>query len=457
MKKPILNLAFLLSMTMAFAQTQDEIAIKTIFDTSLKRGKSYSMLEYLSTSIGSRLSGSPGAATAVEWCKTTLENSGFDTVWLQPVMVPHWIRGQKETARISSKKSGTMNLNVCALGGSVGTGSTGINAGVIEVKNFDELKQLGKKNINGKIVFFNRPMDPTEINAFDAYSGAVDQRVFGPSEAATYGAIGVIVRSMSPNLEDYPHTGMLRYDSAVVKIPAIAISTKHAEVLSKLLKEDRSLQFYFETHCEMLADVASFNVIGELKGAEYKDEIIIVSGHLDSWDLAQGAQDDGAGCVQSIDALRILKLMGYKSKRTLRAVLYMNEENGLRGGTEYARQAALKKEKHIAAIESDEGGFTPRGFSMTVSDTVRARIKSWKPLLEHYGLTSFDEEGGGADIGPLEEQGTALIGYLPDSQRYFSYHHTAEDTFDKVSQRELELGTASMTALVYLIDQYGLK
>jgi len=281
--------------------------------------------------------------------------------------------------------------------------------------------------------------------------------VFGASEAARLGAVGTIVRSMSPNIEDYPHTGMMRYDTAVVKIPAVAIATQHADILSKMIREDKSLQFYMETHCESLEDVPSFNVIGELKGSEYSDEIIVVSGHLDSWDLAQGAHDDGAGCVQSIDALRVLKLMGYKPKRTLRAVLYMNEENGLRGGTEYARQAELKHEKHIAAIESDEGGFTPRGFSMSTSDTVRNRIKQWKPMLEPYGLTNYDDEGGGADIGPLEKLKTPLIGYRPDSQRYFSYHHTKEDTFDKVNKRELELGAASMTALVYLIDQYGLE
>lgn len=455
MKKIIFCLLLLVS-TSAFGQTQDELAIKSIFDTELVHGKSYSMLEYLTRSIGGRLSGSPSAARAVDWCKTTMENSGFDTVWLQPVMVPHWVRGQKETGRASSKKSGNTIMNVCALGGSVGTGSTGLNAAVVEVKNFDDLKQLGRKNINGKIVFFNRPMEPKTINTFEAYGGAVEQRIFGASEAAKYGAVGMIVRSMSPNLEDYPHTGMLRYDTTITKIPAIAIATKHAELLSKLIKEDKTLQFYMETHCETLEDVPSFNVIGELEGGEYKDEIIVVSGHLDSWDLAQGAHDDGAGCVQSIDALRIFKLMGYKPKRTIRAVLYMNEENGLKGGNEYARQAELKKEKHIAAIESDEGGFTPRGFSMTVSDTVRAKIKTWKALLEKYGLTDFDDEGGGADIGPLEKMGTPLIGYRPDSQRYFSYHHTVEDTFDKISKRELELGAASMTALVYLIDQYGL-
>jgi carboxypeptidase Q len=387
-----------------------------------------------------------------------MEEFGFDTVYLQPVMVPHWVRGKKEIARIiNSKKMGTVDLTICALGNSVGTGPSGIKAYVIEVKNFDELKLLGEAKIKGKIVFFNRPMDPTNIQAFAAYGGAVDQRGSGASEAAKYGAIGVIVRSMGLNQEDYPHTGALSYAPNIPKIPAIAVSTKHAELLSKLLKEDAAIQLYFETHCEMLPDAPSYNVIGELRGSQFPDEIIAVGGHLDSWDLGQGAHDDGTGCVQSIEVLRLFKAMGIKPKRTLRAVMFMNEENGLRGGWEYAKQAEAKKEKHLAALESDRGGFTPRGFTMSATEEVKAKIRNWKPLLEPYGLTDFSQDGGGADISPLAPQGVALIGYLPDSQRYFNYHHTPEDTFDKVDKRELELGAASMTALIYLIDQYGLN
>lgn len=458
MKKIILSVLFAGKVFSLLAQSQDESTLKLIFDTELSGGKSYSMLSYLSNNIGSRLSGSSGAAAGVEWGKQTMEDSGFDSVWLQPVMVPHWVRGQQEIARVvNSKKMGVVEMSVCALGGSVGTGPSGVLSSVVEVKSFDELKSLGTKAIAGKIVFFNRPMDPTLVHTFEAYGGAVDQRVKGASEAARYGAIGVVVRSMSLAIEDYPHTGMMRYDTTLTKIPAIAISTKHANVLSKLLKEEKNLQFYFETHCQTLPDVLSYNVVGEIKGSEYTDEIILAGGHLDSWDLAQGAHDDGAGCVQAIEALRLLKIIGYKPKHTLRAVLFMNEENGLRGGDEYARLAKVHSENHIAAIESDEGGFTPRGFSMTAPDEVKHKIKSWRNLLEHYGLTDFEHEGGGADIGPLQGQGTPLIGFLPDSQRYFRYHHTKEDTFDKVDQRELELGTASIAALMYLIDKHGLK
>src|SRR6188768_1365099 len=259
MKKVLLTLSVFLFVVAAMAQTQDESTIKQLFDYALTRGKSYSWLEYLSTNVGPRLSGSPGAAAGVEYTRHEMENFA-DTVWLQPVMVPHWIRGQKEIGRVvNSKKMGTVEMNVCALGGSVGTGPSGISGNIVEVKDFEELKQLGEKNIKGKIVFFNRPMDPTKISTFAAYGGAVDQRGAGPSEAAKYGATGVIVRSMGSNLEDYPHTGGLRYAPNIAKIPSIAISIRHAELLSQRLKEEKDLQFYFETHCETFPDAPSFN------------------------------------------------------------------------------------------------------------------------------------------------------------------------------------------------------
>jgi carboxypeptidase Q len=451
------SLVFCTSLT--FAQTADEITIKSIYDMALKNGQSYEMLGQLTKEVGARLSGSPGAAAAVEWSYHEMKKFEFDSVWVQPLMVPHWVRGTKEIGKIiNSKKMGTLELSICALGGSVGTGPQGIIAKVVEVKSFEELAQLGTKNIEGKIVFFNRPMDPTKINTFAAYGGAVDQRGGGASEAAKYGAVAAIVRSMGLNLEEYPHTGGMRYTANGVKlIPAVAISTKHAELLSRLAKEDKELQVYLETHSEILEDAPSFNVVGELRGSEFPEEIIAVGGHLDSWDLGEGAHDDGAGCVHSIEVLRIMKAMGYKPKRTIRAVMFMNEENGLRGGLKYAELAEKNKEKHIAAMESDRGGFTPRGFTLSGDENIKSKIRNWKSLFEPYGLSDFGQEGGGADIGPLAKQGVTLIGFLPDSQRYFDYHHTATDTFDKVSKRELELGSASMAALVYLIDKYGLR
>jgi carboxypeptidase Q len=456
MKKLFSFLVFIVSATTGFSQTQEEATIKKIFDESLTKGQSYSLLEQLTQQVGARLSGSPQAAAAVEWGRHAMEQLGFDSVWLQPVMVPHWVRGKKEVAKIITTKQGVIPVNILALGGSVGTGPQGINTQVVEVKSFDELKQLGEKNVRGKIVFFSRPMDPTKIQTFAAYGGAVDQRGNGPSEAAKYGAVAAIVRSMGSNLEDYPHTGGLRYAPNVGKIPAVAISTRHAEWLSQALKEEPALKVYIETHCEILPDAPSFNVIGELRGAKNPQQVIVVSGHLDSWDVGQGAHDDGTGCVQSMEVLRLLKSIGYKPNNTIRAVLYMNEENGLRGGIEYAKRVEQLKEKHVAAMESDRGGFTPRGFSMSASDAVKNKVKGWKAWLEPYGLTDFNQEGGGADIGPLAPLGVPLFGYLPDSQRYFDYHHTQEDTFDKVNKRELELGAAAMAALTFLIDSQGL-
>ena len=433
----------------------DSFAIRKIYNEALGNGKSYEWLRHLTKQIGPRLSGSEGAQKAVDWSKRVMEQQGFDRVFLQEVMVPHWVRGAKEEAyfRMSSQKR---TVPIVALGGSVATGPTGVEAGVIEVKNFPELRALGADKVKGKIVFFNRPMDPTKINTFEAYGGAVDQRANGATEAAKLGAVGAIVRSMTNVHDDNPHTGGMRYGTGVPLIPTAAISTNGADLLSKSLTDSPNLTFYFKQNCETLPDAKSYNVIGEIKGSEKPDEIIVVGGHLDSWDLAEGAHDDGAGCVQSIEVLRIMKTLGIKPKRTIRAVMFMNEENGLRGGVHYADQAKKNNEKHLAAVESDNGGFTPRGFGIVGTAEQRTKVLPWKALLAPYGLTEIGPGSGGADIGPLAQSGTVLFGFKPDSQRYFDYHHTPVDNFESVSQRELELGAASMAALVYLLDQHGL-
>src|SRR5688572_15500467 len=333
-----LFLTILVCSSLLFAQTQDEKTIRQIYDKALREGKSYAMLEHLTTKIGPRLSGSAGAAAAVEWTHQIMKKHGFDTVYLQPVMVPHWVRGKKEVGQVitGSKKADRINVNICALGGSVGTGASGVTGNIVEVKSFEELGKLGNAGVQGKIVFYNQAMDPTLISTFSAYGKAGFQRRSGASEAAKYGAVGVVVRSLGVNLEEYPHTGSMNYAADVKKIPAVAISTNHAEILSALLMQNRDVKFYFQTNCETLPDVPSHNVIGEMRGTEFPEEFIAVGGHLDSWDLAQGAHDDGTGCVQSIGVLRIFKAMDYKPKRTIRAVMFMNEENGLRGGQEYA-------------------------------------------------------------------------------------------------------------------------
>ncbi|GHB65557.1 peptidase M28 [Persicitalea jodogahamensis] len=384
-----------------------------------------------------------------------MEEEGFDNVFLQSTQVPHWVRGASEQAYFQSGNT-KVEVPIAALGGSVATPASGVKAGIIEVRNFQELRALGKDKVAGKIVFYNRPMDPTEQSTFDAYRGAVDQRGNGATEAAKLGAVGAIVRSMTTRMDDFPHTGGMRYGTGVPLIPTAAISTNGAELLSKAIKTDPSTQFYFKQNCETLPDAPSHNVIGELKGSTGAGELIVVGGHLDSWDLAQGAHDDGTGCVQAIEALRILKTLGYSPKRTLRSVMFMNEENGLRGGVTYADSARKKQEVHLAAIESDRGGFTPLGFGIVGTPARKARIQSWQPLFATYGIHEIGPGGGGADIGPLGQQGATLLGLIPDSQRYFDYHHAASDTFDAVSKRELEMGGAAMAAMIYLIDKYGL-
>ncbi|WP_439651172.1 M20/M25/M40 family metallo-hydrolase [Pontibacter harenae] len=436
----------------------DSATIRKIYNNALTSTKSYEDLRYLTKKIGARLSGSPQAAAAVEWSRQLMEEMNLDRVYLQEVMVPHWVRGDKEIGRIyNSKQVGSLDVNIAALGGSVGTGEQGLSAEVVEVKSFEELEKLGKKNVKGKIVFFNRPFDNTEIVTMRAYGGAVDQRGGGPVAAAKLGAVGVLVRSMTNDIQDVPHTGGTRYADGVEKIPAAAISTKGAEQLSSLLKNDPNLKFHMRMTSETLPDVLSYNVIGEIRGTEKPDEIIVVGGHLDSWDIGEGAHDDGTGVMQSIEVLRLFKDLGIKPKRTIRAVMFMNEENGTRGGRKYAEEAKAKGEKHVAAIESDEGGFTPRGFGLTGNEAQYAKLLTWKPLLAPYGLHDLEKGGGGADINPLKGQGSvALIGYLPDSQRYFDYHHTEIDVFENVNRREMQLGAASMASLVYLISQYGL-
>lgn len=453
MKKIFLVLAFIPFLVQG--QNHEE-NIRKIYDTELSAGHSYQNLRYLTKEIGNRLSGSPGAAAAVEWTRQLMESYGFDTVYLQPVMVPHWERGGKDVVKIvNSNKHGSLELNALALGNTQGTGPSGLVAQIVEVKSIQELQNLGEK-VKGKIVFFNGPMDPTKIDAFAAYGGANAQRSSGAGEASKLGAVGSIVRSLSNRIDDIPHTGNQRYNPDFPKIPALAISTKDAELLSALLAEQTDLKLYLESHGEMKPDKLSYNVIGEIRGSEKPEEIISVGGHLDSWDVGEGAHDDGAGCIQGIEVLRLYKALGWTPKRTIRAVMWMNEENGLRGGREYARVAKEKGEKHIAAIESDSGGFLPIGFSSSGTDAQRAKLASWAELLRPYQLWSLDRPGGGADIGPLRDQGPILIGLKPDSQKYFIYHHTAADVFEVVDQRELELGAAGMAALVYLIDQNGI-
>jgi carboxypeptidase Q len=475
--KYTIGIVFLSFCSIAFSQSnkQDSLMFIKLYEEAMLRGKSYENLEILCNTVGHRLTGSPQAEKAVELTRKMLKEAKADSVFLQPVKVPHWVRGKKESARIILAIEDIKSINnsnaispatqkiiateILALGGSIATPPDGLRGNVVEIKNLKEWDKIKKNQIEGKIVFFNQPMNPKTINTFDAYGPAVKQRSMGAIMAAKLGAIAVIVRSVTLANDNNPHTGAMRYNDSIPKIPACAISTKGADMLSKFLMEEPDLEFEFFMACQTLPDVMSNNVVAEIradKNSPVNTEYIVSGGHLDSWDVGEGAHDDGAGCMQTIEALRILKAVGYIPKRTLRFVMFMNEENGLKGGEEYAKLAKKNNEKHIAGIESDAGGFAPDGFSFEATEKQKEKLKTfWKNFMP-YGLHDFDRTGGGADISPLKEQGTALFEMMPESQRYFDYHHCDLDTFDKVNKRELEQGAFSMAALIYLISEYGL-
>ena len=406
----------------------DSVA-QAITRTALVQNRSIEMLREL-CAIGPRLSGSPQAERAVQWSKTKMEQLGFELVRLEPVMVPHWVRGSTEEAvAYPSRRRMIIPLAVTALGGSIGTPTGGVMAEVIEVRSFDELRANGDA-AKGKIVFFNRPMDPQHVNTFAAYGGAVDQRGVGAIEAAKAGGVAALVRSMNLRIDEFPHAGAMRYHDSIPRVPAAAVSTRDAELLSELLKTEPGSKVRLTLSCETLPDVESSNVVGEIRGSERPDEVIVIGGHLDSWDKGDGAHDDGSGCVQTIEAIRILKELGLRPKRTIRAVMFMNEENGLRGGVAYAA-AERPGERHVAAIESDEGGFMPRGFGVSDSAAYRT-IKTWESLFAHMGADRIE------------------------TQRYFDHHHSDNDTIEWVNERELTLGAAAMAILAYVIAEEGL-
>jgi carboxypeptidase Q len=441
-----------------FSQESDSVFIKKISDEILTNGKAYDNLRQLTKQIGGRLSGSPQMVKAEQWGLKVMNESGADKAWLQQCMVPHWVRGGKDIAKITfanKELKGKDMLDVLALGNSAGTGEKGIKAEVLLVNSFDDL-ETKKDQVKGKIIFYNYKFIDTYVKTFMAYGDAGKYRGQGPSIAAKHGAVGVLVRSMSNATDNNPHTGATRYDSLYAKIPAAAVGLRDADWLADALKNNKG-ELFLKTNAHFLPDTIGHNVIGELTGTEFPDEIITIGGHLDSWDPAEGAHDDGAGCVHTIELLRTFKALGYKPKHTIRFVLFANEENGLRGALKYAEEAKAKKEKHIFALESDEGGFTPRGFGFTVTDEQYKKIIQWKDLLAPYGAGEFTRGGGGADIGPLNREfKTPLAGLSPDSQRYFDIHHARSDVFEAVNKRELHLGAVNMAALIYLIDKYGL-
>jgi carboxypeptidase Q len=448
-----------------WSQKEDSIFIRKIADEILVNGKAYENLRHLTKKIGARLAGSPGMVKSEQWGLKVMQESGADKVWMQECLVPHWVRGGEDKAIASfgmGDRIQLKSLDIIALGNSVGTGLKGLHGEVILINSFDELEKR-KEEVKDKIVFYNYKFNDTYINTFLSYRDAGQYRGQGPSRAAKHGAKAVIVRSMSHATDNNPHTGATRYDSAYAKIPAVAIGLRDADWLSEqieLRKNDQwavKVNINLTTNGYFLPDTIGHNIIGELKGTEFPDEIITVGGHLDSWDNCEGAHDDGAGCVQTIEIMRAFKATGYQPKRTIRFVLFANEENGLRGGNKYADEAKAKNEKHIFALESDAGGFTPRALGFSGNEEQFQKFLSWKRLIAPYGCTEFVSGGGGADIGPLSRAfKTPTASLNPDTQRYFDIHHARSDVFEAVNKRELELGAVNMAALIYLVDKYRL-
>mgnify|MGYP001288720563 FL=1 len=431
--------------------------INTFYSDALELRESYELLRVLSKDIGPRPSGSEGAKKAVLWSKEVMENYGFDSVYLQEVMVPHWERGDVEEAYFYEGKE-KINLSILGAGGTVSTPSEGITAKVIEVSSLDEVDELGRENIQGKIVFYNKAFNQRYINVGTSYGETGFQRRTGAVKAAEHGALASVFRSLSSSTyEDFPHTGGMSYKEGLDSIPHGGLGVLSSEKLSKAIKENPNLELTVKLSGTWYPDALSHNVIGLIRGTKNPEKIITVGGHLDSWDIGEGAHDDGAGCVHSIGALRLFQKQNIKPNNTIRAVMFMNEEFGLRGGLKYAEIAVKENEQHIAAIESDASGYVPRGFGFSGSDEQLNKIQDWLKYFDKNTISYFSKGGGGADIGPLHRQtGTPMFGLSIDGQKYFEMHHTAKDVFELVHARELELGTASLASLVYLIDKYGL-
>ncbi|MDR6405689.1 MULTISPECIES: M20/M25/M40 family metallo-hydrolase [Chryseobacterium] len=449
MKKILGASLFLLSMAVLGQAKEDSIQFAKISTEILNNGKAYTELRDLTKNIGHRLSGSEAYEKAVKWAEQKLRDAGADKVWLQEVMVPVWIRG-KESLQIKTSNGKWTSLKMLSLGNSEGTGGKDVSGEIIMVKSMEEYEKLSPEQVKGKIVFFNYPFSQSYIETFRGYGDAAKYRVNAASLTAKKGGKFAIIRSLSSAFDDIPHTGAMRYENEN-KIPAVAIGNTTANELEVLLKSQK-ITAKLNSNCGMKGEKPSHSVIGEITGKKDKS-VIVVGGHLDSWDVGEGAHDDGSGIVQSIEVLRTFKKLGIRNNHTIRVVCFANEENGVKGGIQYGKTAKENNEKHLFAIESDAGGFAPRGISLNMNNEKRKQIQSWASLFFPYGVYNFEGTYSGTDIYPLHDMGVPTSELVPDSQRYFDIHHTEEDTFEKVNRRELLLGAVAMTQIIYMIDK----
>ncbi len=449
----IFSFFILLLVSSSIFSQNDSIMIRTIYNEALSKGHAYEDLRSLCKDIGARITGSAEAEMAIHWGELKMKEYEFDKVYLQEIEVPHWERGTKEAGWYKGSDGHLHKVHLLALGGSIGTNGT-LEGKLIQFNSLDELKATDPILVKDKVVFINQKMDEQQIQTFKAYGGCYPIRGNGAVEASKLGAKAVIIRSLGLPLDHNPHTGSMHYIDSIERIPAAAISTQDAEDLAKFLSNG-SASFVMEMDCRHYPNMTSYNVIGELTGSDKSDEIITFGGHLDSWDTGEGAHDDGAGIVHCLEAMRILKTLNYQPQHTLRLVLFMNEENGNMGGKSYAKIVKEKGEKQIAALESDRGGFAPRGFSCDGSDEYITLLESFESKFSSYDLHIFEKGYGGVDISPLKSEypEIPLFGFVPDSQRYFDFHHAPSDVFENVNKRELELGAAAISSFLYLLDK----
>jgi carboxypeptidase Q len=414
-----------------------------IIGAALTSDVAYRRLAWLTDRIGNRLSGSESLTRAIEWATAEMKRDKLDNVRGEKVMVPHWVRGEESlelTEPVGRK------LSMLGLGNSVGTPPEGITAEAVVVRNFDELDALGER-VRGKIVVYNAP--------FTSYGQTVAYRGVGPSRAAKYGAVAAVVRSVTPVSLQTPHTGSLRYLDDQPKIPAAAVTIEGAELLQRMYERGEHPVLRLKMEAHFLPDAESANVVAELKGREKPDEVIVVGGHIDSWDVGQGAQDDGGGCIVSWEAVRLLKELGLRPRRTIRVVLFTNEENGARGGAGYRDAHKSELVNHVLAIESDIGVFRPTGFGLSEQASPRARADFMEiaKLLSGIRADHIDPDGEGTDIGPMMKEGVTGASLNVDFSHYFDIHHTQADTFDKVNPQELAACVASMAVMAYVVAE----
>src|SRR5437870_195017 len=430
--------------------------LKQLRQAALNSDYAYKQVAHLANNIGPRLSGSAQAAKAVEYVASELKAIGCE-VQLEKVMVPHWVRGEETASLVQfpgQAPSTTQNIVLYALGASVATKANGITADIIAVRNFDELKSLPREKVAGRIVLFNYPFDKqmaAEGRGNEAYGEAVVYRSDGPSAAARQGAVACLIRSVGGADYRLPHTGQTNYAHDAPKIPAGAVTAEDADLIADLVRQGPVKMKLILTP-QQLPDVESYNVIGDIKGSEHSEQVVIVSGHLDSWDLGTGAIDDGAGVAVSMEAANLIHKLHLKPKRTIRVIAWMNEENGLAGAKQYAKDHEKDWANHFATMETDGGAGHPIGLNIKAKPEVKAMLKPVAAILQESGAGMLSlAEHAGADIEPMEKAGVPAFAPIQDSRFYFNYHHTPADTLDKIVPKELAENSAIVAVWAYAL------